>query len=204
MDLAGTYLVNTSDLDEAATILGSEFGTMRISRVNPQAPPWIRIWRTRVGPTTLDDCDIISDVRYEMDAPAGILVCRVRAGAVEFTAGESCRTFRRGDMVAVVGDGTAMTAVMREARCDLITVAPWLLTEMAAMDDESRCGTALNTFSDPISPSAQQQAADVIDHIRTFIANNPLAAHDPLVAGSAARYLVASILTAFPLEALAS
>lgn len=202
MDLAGVYLVNTSDLDDAAAIMGSEYGRMRITRASTDAQPWIRIWRTRVGPMTLDDAEIMSDIRYEVDAPAGILLCRIRAGVVEFAAGESRRSFKRGDMVAVVADGTAMTVVMREARCDLISFAPSLLDEMATLDETDRCGAPIKRFSDPISPSAGQQVADVIDHIRTFIANNPLVAHEPLVAGSAARYLVATILTAFPLETL--
>lgn len=202
MDLAGTYLVNTSDLDVAAAILGPEYGHMSIVRPNPDAQPWIRIWRTRVGPMTLDDADITSDVRCEVDAPKGILLCRIRAGVVEFTAGEFRRTFRRGDMVAVVADGMPMTVTMKEARCDLVSFAPSLLEEMATLDGAALCGTPLKLFSDPITPSAGQQAADVIDHIRRFIANNPLVAHEPLVAGSAARYLVATILTAFPRETL--
>ncbi|MDA2895091.1 hypothetical protein PDG61_29550 [Mycolicibacterium sp. BiH015] len=203
MDLAGTYLVNTSDLDVASAILGPEYGHMSITRANPEAQPWIRIWRTRVGPMTLDDADITSDVRYDVDAPQGILLCRIRAGVVEFTAGEFHRTFRRGDMVAVVADGTPITVVMKEARCDLVSFAPALLEEMATLDGAALCGTPLKRFSDPITPSAGQQAADVIDHIRRFIANNPLVAHEPLVANSAARYLVATILTAFPKETLA-
>jgi hypothetical protein len=203
MELAGTYLVNTSDLDVAATVLGLEYGRMRIARAAPDVQPWIRIWRTRVGPMTLDDADITSDVRYDVDAPQGIMICRIRAGVVVFTAGESRRTFGRGDMVAVVADGVPMTVVMKEARCDLVSFAPSLLDEMASLDGAAPlCGAALKRFSDPITPSAGQQAADVIDHIRRFIANNPLVAHEPLVAGSAARYLVATILTAFPRETL--
>lgn len=74
---------------------------------------------------------------------------------------------------------------------------------MASLDGAvPLCGTTLKRFSDPITPSAGQQAADVIDHIRRFIANNPLVAHEPLVADSAARYLVATILTAFPRKTL--
>ena len=203
MELAGTYLVNTSDLDVAATLLRPEYGHMRIARAAPDAQPWIRIWRTRVGPMTLDDADITSEVRYDVDAPQGILLCRIRAGVVEFTAGESRRRYRRGDMVAVLADGTPMTVVMKEVRCDLVSFAPSLLDEMARLEGAALCGMPHKHFSDPVTPSAGQQAADVIDHIRRFIANNPLVAHEPLVANSAARYLVATILTAFPRETLA-
>lgn len=203
MEQAGTYLVNTSDLDVAATMMGPDYGRMRIERATPEAQPWIRIWRTRVGPMTLDDADITSDVRYDVDGPQGILICRIRAGVVEFTAGDCRKTYRRGDMVAVVADGMPMTVVMKEARCDLVSFAPSLLSEMASLDGAvPLCGTTLKRFSDPITPSAGQQAADVIDHIRRFIANNPLVAHEPLVADSAARYLVATILTAFPRKTL--
>lgn len=203
MELAGTYLVNTSDLDVAATALGPEYGCMRIARAAPDAQPWIRIWRTRVGPMTLDEADITSEVRCDVNAPQGILICRIRAGVVEFAAGESRISFSRGDMVAVVADGTPMTVVMREVRCDLISFAPSLLDEMAKLDGTAPCSIPLQHFSEPVTPSAGQQAADVIDHIRRFIANNPLVAHEPLVADSAARYLVATILAAFPRETLA-
>ena len=108
-----------------------------------------------------------------------------------------------GQPVTVKFDGMPMTVVMKEARCDLVSFAPSLLSEMASLDGAvPLCGTTLKRFSDPITPSAGQQAADVIDHIRRFIANNPLVAHEPLVADSTARYLVATILTAFPRKTL--
>ena len=204
MDLAGSYLVNTSDLDEAAAILGSEYGHMRIARATTDTQPWIRIWRTLVGSMTLDDLDITSDVCYDLDAPEGILLCRVRAGAVEFTVDECCVSFERGAMVAVAADGAAMTVVMKDARCDLISFSPSLLTEMGKLGGATPCGMPLKRFSVPVSQSAGQQVADVIDHIRTFIANNPLVARESLVSGSAARYLVATMLAAFPAEVITS
>ncbi|MDG4668613.1 hypothetical protein [Mycobacterium sp. 236(2023)] len=204
MELAGTYLVNTSDLDEAATILGPEYGRMTITRSATDSQPWLRIWRTLVGSMTLDDLDMTSDACFELAEPEGIVLCRIRAGAVEFHVDDCHIAFERGDLVAVAADGAKMMVVMRDARCDLISFSPSLLAEMGKLEGATPCGTPLNRFSVPASQSAGQQVADVIDHIRRFIANNPLVERKSLVSGSAARYLIATILAAFPAEVLES
>lgn len=201
MDLAGTYLVNTSDPDEAAAILATEYGPMRITRASPETA-WIRIWRTRVGPMTLDDADITSHIRVDLDAPRGIVLCRIRAGSIAFGEGEHQKSFVRGDLVAILSDGVPLTGTMSHARCDLVSFDPSMLEAMATQDAESRCGQRARRFAVPVSPSAGQLVGDVIDHIRTFVANNPLVAGDALVATSAARYLAATTLAAFPGSAL--
>lgn len=60
MYVPGSYLVNTADLSEAEAILGNAHGKMRIAQAATDAEPWIRIWRTRVGPVTFDDAEISS------------------------------------------------------------------------------------------------------------------------------------------------
>ncbi len=199
MDVAGRYLVNTSDLDEAAAALACSYSPMRIfADTQATANPWVRIWRTRVGPMTLDDAEISSGIRYEMAAPQGVLLCRVRAGTVDFSIGEHVASFGRGDLVAVVADGIAMAGTLRQARLDLITFHRALWGEVTAQHGDRRFIHPLSRFAAPVNPSAGQQVVDVIDHIRKFVANNPLVAREPLVAGSAARYLAATMLTAFP------
>ena len=195
MYVPGHYLVNTSSLGEAEEILGKAYGRMRIARAASDAEPWIRIWRTRVGPMTLDDAEISSAIRCELDAPTGVLLCRVRAGSVEFRTGDH-RCYERGDVVAIVSDGGAMASVMTDARCDLVSFAPSFLAEAAAAFGS--CPGNMRRFALPVSPSAGQLVSDVIDHIRHFIANNPHVASEPLVVTSAARYLMAAALTAFP------
>ncbi len=202
MNLAGNYRVNTSDLGEAAAILGAEYGSMRIARATQDAQPWIRIWRTRVGPVTFDDVDISSDIRYEIGNSHGVLLCRIRAGDVDFGFGRQRRSFGRGDMVVLAADGETMTGVLSEARLDLVSFDKSMLDELADLGYAVPCGTPLQHFATPINPSAGQQVADVIDHIRRFVANNPMVAHESLVAISAARYLAATMLMAFPGAAL--
>ena len=198
MYVPGHYLVNTSALSEAETILGGAYGRMTIAQASGDAEPWIRIWRTRVGPVTLDDADVSSAIRCDMDAPTGVLLCRVRAGQVEFRADDQVTSYERGDVVAIVGDGGALTGVMTQARCDIVSFDPSFLGE--AKKDFSNGGgpEGMKRFALPVSPPAGQLVADVIDHIRHSIANNPPVAGEPLVVASAARYLLATTLTAFP------
>ncbi|PRC45347.1 hypothetical protein C6A85_95620, partial [Mycobacterium sp. ITM-2017-0098] len=84
MYVPGHYLVNTSALSDAEPILAKAYGRMTVAHAATDAEPWIRIWRTQVGPVTLDDAEITSAIRCDMDAPTGVLLCRVRAGSVEF------------------------------------------------------------------------------------------------------------------------
>jgi hypothetical protein len=195
MYVPGHYLVNTSSLTTAEQILSTAYGPMTIARAATEAEPWLRIWRTKVGPITLDDAEITSAIRCELDGPSGVLLCRVRAGRVEFHSDDH-RCYERGDVVAIVNDGAAVTSVMAEARCDLVSFAPSFLAEAATeFGDGGWPGTR---FASPVSPSAGQLVSDVIDHIRHFIANNPQVAGEPLIVSSAARYLTAAVLTAFP------
>lgn len=199
MDVSGRYVVNTSDLDEASGILAATYSRMRISPcTHTNAHRWIRIWRTRVGPMTLDDAEITADIHYELDAPQCVLLCRIRAGSLDLRIGDQVTSFGRGELIAVVADGASMEGVARQTRCDLVTFDRTLWGEVTAERGDRRFGSQLKRFSSPINPSAGQQVADVIDHIRRFVANNPLVAREPLVAGSAARYLAATMLTAFP------
>ena len=202
MYIPGSYLVNTSDLSEAEAILGKAYGPMRITQAATDPEPWLRIWRTRVGPVTLDDAEISSAIRCEIDAPSGVVLCRVRAGRVDFSVDGHESSYERGDVVAIASDGMAMTGVMTHARCDVVSFDRNFLSE-AAKDWDGECSQPAQRFSRPDSPPAGQLVADVIDHIRHFIANNAQVAGEPLIVGSAARYLMATALTAFPSAAFA-
>lgn len=59
------------------------------------------------------------------------------------------------------------------------------------------CPEDMKRFALPVSSSTGQLVADVIPDIRHFIANNPQVGGEPLIVGSAARYLMATALTAF-------
>ncbi|PRC55135.1 hypothetical protein C6A85_38755, partial [Mycobacterium sp. ITM-2017-0098] len=80
-----------------------------------------------MGPVTLDDAEITSAIRCDMDAPTGVLLCRVRAGSVEFRTGDHLSVYERGDVVAIVSDGVSMTSVLTHARCDIVSFAPSFL-----------------------------------------------------------------------------
>lgn len=198
MYLPGHYLVNTSSLGDAETILSRAYGPMTIAHAATDAEPWIRIWRTRVGPVTLDDAEISSAIRCELDAPTGVLLCRVRAGRVEFRARDHRGVYERGDVVAIVGDGAAMTSVLTDARCDIVSFDRSFVAEASPEFSGSGCLEGMHHFAVPVSATAGQLVADVIDHIRHFIANNAQVASERLVVDSAARYLMAAALTAFP------
>jgi hypothetical protein len=114
---------------------------------------------------------------------------------VEFHGNDHCR-FERGDVVAIVNDGLPATSVLTHARFDIVSFAPSFLTEATTAFGD--CSGTLKRFALPISPAAGQLVSDVIDHIRHFIANNPQVACEPLVVTGAARYLMATVLTAFP------
>jgi hypothetical protein len=200
MYVPGHYLVNTSALGHAASVLGKAYGRMTIAHTAAEGDPWIRIWRTQVGPVTLDDAEITSAIRCEMASPTGVLLCRVRAGRVEFRADDRLSTYERGDVVAIACDGAAMTSALTHARCDIVSFDRGFLAEAATEFSASGCPQGMQRFARPVSPTAGQLVADVIDHIRHFIANNAQVASEPLVVGSAARYLMAAVLTAFPCD----
>lgn len=201
MSIAGHYLVNTSNLGQAEDILGKAYGRVTIAPNGAEAEPWIRVWRTRVGPATLDDAEISSSIRYELDTPNGVALCRVRAGRVDLRTDDHVGSYGRGDVMAVVGDGVTMTGVLADARCDIVSFDPSVFDDGAVAARHLDCPAAIKRVASPVSASAGQLVADVIVHIRHFIANNPQVSGEPLVVASAARYLLATAMTAFPRSA---
>ena len=204
MYIPGNYLVNTSNLSAAEEILGKAYGRMRITHAASDSEPWLRIWRTRVGPVTLDDAEINSTIRCEIEAPRGVVLCRVRAGRVEFDVDGQRTSYERGDVVAIASDGMVMSGVMANARCDLVSFDRTFVNQAAKDFGDGESARPTQRFARPDSPPTGQLVADVIDHIRHFIANNAHVAGEPLIVGSAARYLMATALTAFPTAAFAT
>lgn len=195
--MAGSFIIDSSDIREAEELLTATYTKVRLSEQSHGAPTRTRVWRTRIGSLNVDDIEYSYDLQYAVEPLDTILLCRVRKGAIEdHQPGHQPEIFTTGEAAAIGAlDGTAYTGFVHRANFTAISIDRSLLSEVAAT---ASGGEPVRLISSaPVSADASQHIVDVIDHVRHTVMNSP-SAQAPFLAGTVARYLAATMLTAFP------
>lgn len=182
--MVGTFLLRSDDLGETEEILGANFAEIRIDAKTSGASTKGRIWRTSVGPFTVDEAHFGYDFSYELEPPDDILLCRVRSGVLEEQLPHEHEVFGSGKVVAIGAlDGVLYAGAVHCALYDVVAVDRRLLGE-AAGDESVRL-----TSSAPMNADANRLLVDAIDYVRHGVVANPHALQEPLMAGALSRYL---------------
>jgi AraC-like DNA-binding protein len=200
--VAGTFIIDSHDISEAEELLSATYARVRLSEKSDGVPTRTRVWRTEIGSLDVDDLEYSYDMRYELDPPEMILLCRVFKGAIEdHRPGQQPEMFNGGEVVAIGAlDSTAYGGFVHRATFTAISIDRNVLSEVAA---PSRHGEVVRlTSSAPVSAEASRHLVDVVDHVRHTVANSRFS-QEPFLAGTVARYLAASMLTTFPNTAVA-
>jgi AraC-like DNA-binding protein len=191
--MLGTFLLHSDDLGETEEILGANFAEIRIEAKAAGAATKARIWRTNVGPFTVDEAQFCYDFSYDMEPPDDVLLCRVRSGVLEVQLPHEHEEFGPGKVVAFGAlDGVPYRGVVHHALYDIVAVDRHLLGEVAGDQSVRLTSTA------PMNADANRLLVDAIDYVRHGVVANPHAVQQPLMAGALSRYLAASVLSALP------
>lgn len=198
-----TVLLDTTDLGEAEEVVSASFGRIRMAAGEHGVPTRSRLERSMVGSMSVDVADFDYAFSYAMVPPERILLVRVRSGSidarVERGAFERFGAGRVGAFGAIAGE--SLIGMCRHASADIYSVDRALLSHVAADSPDPRDQVRL-TGSVPTSAAAGTQLVAALDHVRETVAADPEACQNPLVVGTAQRYIAASMLATFPNNAV--
>jgi AraC-like DNA-binding protein len=185
--MLGTFLLHSDDLGETEEVLGANFAEIRIDAKAAGAPTKGRIWRTSVGPFTVDEAQFGYDFSYDLEPPDDVLLCRVRSGVLEEQLPHGHETFGSGTVVAIGAlAGESYSGAVHRALYDIVAVDRHLLAEVAGDQSVRLTSTA------PMNADANRLLVDAIDYVRHGVVANPHAVQQPLMAGALSRYLATS------------
>jgi AraC-like DNA-binding protein len=191
--MLGSFLLHSDDLGETEEVLGAYFAKIRIDAKAAGPATKARIWRTNIGPFTIDEAQFRYDFSYDMEPPDDVLLCRVRSGVLEEQLPQGNRAFGANNVVAFGAlDGVPCSGTVHGALYDIVALDRHVLGEVAG-----DCSVRL-TSSAPISADANRLLVDAIDYVRHGVLANPHAAQEHLMAAALSRYLAASVLSALP------
>lgn len=176
--MSEAVLVDADDVGAAEAALSAAYSEMRLVAGSDRPGRRTRVFRTRIGPLTLDDAEFSFHVTADMDPSDDILLTRVRAGALGGRRGER-----------IIGD-------IDRAHYDVVALDRRLLAAVAHGGDDEE-PVDLTSLS-PHSEDANRHLFDVLSHVRREVASNPHGASSPLVTGPLMRYLAGCVLAAFP------
>lgn len=193
--MSGTFIIDSHDVGEAEALLTATYTKVRLSEQSHGAPTRTRVWRTQIGSLDVDDFEYSYDLDYDVEPPDRILLCRVLKGAIEdHVPGRQPEMFTTGEVAAIGAlDDTPYSGFVHRGVFTAISIDRSLFSEVASNGGEP----VRLTSSTPVSADASRHLVDVIDHVRHTVANSAFS-HEPLLAGTIARYLAATMLTTFP------
>lgn len=193
--------VETTDLEFAEHILGIAYGTsMQISARGQRRG--IRLVHAPLSPSVR-----FAHSRFAMSLDLtgtqfGVLtIGHLRDGRLTYRSGGSERHLVPGD-VLTVPPGHTYTATIADTDVETAIIDSALPSQVADAEPGRTQQPVRLTGYQPISPQAAQIWKDTYAYIRDTVLAKPGPARQPLLAGNAARLLVATALAVFPNNAL--
>lgn len=197
-----TVLLDTDELGKAEQILGQTYATVRMSGT-VAGPTRMTISRTSVGPLTIDDAEVGYEFSYDAEPPGKIYLCRVRSGLIEERLATGATNSVGAEQILALGAlDVPFGGRVSRARCDIVTVDRGLFDRVAAVGNECRPGRIRLTDSRPMSAAAGRQVVRAVDYVRDALPTDSDAGGATLIAATAMQHLAATMLAAFPNNAL--
>ncbi|MGJ5748669.1 AraC-like DNA-binding protein [Streptomyces puniciscabiei] len=195
-----TLTFDSTDLEVTEDFLSRAYARMRIGSSTPEAGRAL-IRRTAIAPVSVDELALDFEMSYSVTPLGRICLCVVHEGTVRdhrFQGAED--TFGPGDVVLFAPPDLPYSGRICHARYNITMLDPALLAEVAAGPDDAR--PVRLTGHRPRSAAAAGHLSRTIAHLRDSVLADPETADQPLIAATAAQYLAASVLNAFPNTAL--
>ena len=196
-----TVLLDTDDLGKAEQILCQAYGAVRINGTASDVTR-MRISRRSLGSLCIDDAEISYDISYDAESPEKICLCRVRSGLLEEHLPERAPNSVGAEEILAMGAlELPFSGRVSRVRCDLVTVDRGIFDRVAAVGNGRHERIRL-TDSRPVSATAGSQLIHAIDYLRDGLLAEPAMSGATLIASTAMQHLAASMLVAFPNNAL--
>ncbi|AOR30171.1 AraC family transcriptional regulator [Streptomyces fodineus] len=195
-----TLTFDSADLEVTEDFLSRAYARMRIGSSTPEAGR-ARIRRSAIAPVSVDELALDFDMSYAVTPLGRICLCVVHEGTVREHRVQGVEdSFGPGDVVLFAPPDLPYSGRICRARYNITMLDPALLDQVAAGPDGAR--PVRLTGHRPRSAAAARQLSGTIRHLRDTVLCDPETADQPLIAATAAQYLAASVLTAFPNTAL--
>ncbi|MFG2638650.1 helix-turn-helix domain-containing protein [Streptomyces sp. NPDC048362] len=191
-----TLTFDSDDLDATEDFLSQAYARMRIGSGTPGANRAL-IRRAGIAPVSVDQLSLDFEMSYSVTPLGKVCLCVLHEGTVRDhrVAGVE-DTFGPGDVVLLAPPDLPYSGRIDNARYTITMLDPTLLTQVAVGADGVR--PVRLTGHRPCSRSAARHLGRTIAHLRDTVLSDPAIADQPLIATTAAQYLAASVLSAFP------
>ncbi|WP_432993835.1 helix-turn-helix transcriptional regulator [Dactylosporangium sp. CA-233914] len=190
-----TTLFETTDADATRDMLVHNYGAMRVALTGDRVRA--RVARSRLGPLELHHN--VFTMRFDIDAaPLPFLsVGRVVSGSATFCTAREDVCNGPGDIFLVARPDEPYRSTNVDVELDFAVVDPALLAQV------TDAVPVRFTGFHPVSAAAARLWLSTFAYMRDNVAGAPCA-HEPLLAGNAARLLLATALSTFPSNALST
>lgn len=193
-------VVEATDLEAVRQLLSGAYGPMRIDASGDLHR--LRLSQLWVGSVRLDQVRFAMDGEAEAEPAGALIFGHVTSGSVSFGSAGSERSLGPGDVFLAAQPEHRYTARIRHTHAELAVVDPSLANQVAI--------TALGYSPEPVrftgyhsvSAQAARSWKRTYAYARSQAKSSPGVAAHPLLAGNAARLLVAAALTTFPNNAM--
>ncbi len=195
-----TVLLDTTDLAEAVDGISAAYPRVQIFRRLRSEVERTRVRRTTVGSLDVDEVELGCELGFRTDLPDRVYVTRMRSGTLVYEwNGQGQLMFGPDDVAGCDGMEGGFTGRAVRTHCDVLSIERQALSEVAAgpKDEPVRL-----TGVAPVSPEARRHLVRVVDYVCQSVSDEPQVVRDPLIASAIQRYLAASMLSAFPSNAV--
>ncbi|MGV9245817.1 helix-turn-helix transcriptional regulator [Streptomyces sp. NPDC003710] len=195
-----TLAFESDDLGETEAFLSQAYARMRIGGSGDGSRTLLV--RHATDRVSTDELDLRFDMDYSVTPLGRLCLCVVHAGTIEEHTFHGVRDdFGPGDLVCFAPPELPYSGRIRQARYNITMLDPGLLTDVADLAPRSRPEPVRLTGHRPHSPAAAEHLKSTIAHLRAIL-SEPALAGQPLVVSTATQHLAASVLAAFPSNAL--
>jgi AraC-like DNA-binding protein len=190
-------LIETTDLEAAEHILSRSYANLRLDGRGQHG-------RVRIIQDSLTAHVRLDRNRFTMSfgltgAPLGVLaIGHLRSGRVAYHAAGSERRYGRGNVFFAAQPEEPYAGSSVNADVEVAVIDPGLLAQIAQTEPGRAPQAVRFTGYEPVSSQAVHAWKTTFAYIRDAVLGDPETATQPLLAGAAARLLVATALVAFP------
>ena len=184
---------STTDPELAREFLNQTYG-MQVLVSNREGMTRLAATLTDAGPFTVSDMTLPGDLTFGITGSDTVSIDTVIAGTVQADRAKDTNRYQPGDVMLGSWPQASFTSRTHRVRGRALTLPVSLLYTVAG-----RAPSAPLRFVSPRPASAADRTrwTSITGYIDTLLAS-PAAAASPLIIGSAARLLAATVLVAFP------
>jgi AraC-like DNA-binding protein len=194
--------VEAADLDTVHQILSTTYGAIRIAVVGGR-PAGMRLASATLGSVRFDRVSLSMAFEADGDPLGAYVFGQLTGGRVRHASDRCVRHYLPGEVFLAAYPDHPYTAAIDDTAVDLAVVDPTLLDDVA----ESAPGRVERpvrfTGYQAVSTRATERWKSTYAYVHAEARNGSSGVSHPLVAGNAARLLVATALATFPNTALA-